>query len=67
MKKVAGIVERGTIAEAGPDGYTVASFDRDGIVTPPLMPMIEGQTYAAGDKVYYFVFGDGTGKILCGF
>ena len=67
MKQGTGIVERGEIVEVVLGRYKIASFDRDGIITPPLEPMMEGQIYTAGDKVYYFIFGDGTGKILCGF
>lgn len=59
------VIERGKITTATDEGYTVASFDRDGIVTPPIQP-IHDTSYTEGDKVYFFLFPDGTGKILCG-
>lgn len=78
--------ERGVIRSAGDGGYTVASLDRDGIVTPAIAAAWAPETtvyaddgdghitistepaagYAVGDMVYYFVFPDGTGKIICG-
>lgn len=58
-------IERGKIMSVTENGYTVSSFDRNGIETPPITA-IDDSTYAAGDTVYFFVFSDGTGKILCG-
>lgn len=59
-------IERGYILDVAADGaYTVASYDRYGIETPPIKP-IDSSTYAKGDMVYFFLFPDGTGKILCG-
>ncbi len=57
-------IERGTITEETEHGYRAASTDRPGIVTPP-MTGIQGEKYAKGDRVYFFLFPDGTGKILC--
>lgn len=59
-------IERGYILDAAADGgYYVASYDREGIETPPIKP-INDNTYAKGDLVYFFLFPDGTGKIICG-
>lgn len=58
-------IERGTILSASNDGYTVKSFDRDGIITPPIKPISTDTKYTVGDTVYFFLFRDGTGKILC--
>ena len=58
-------IERGTILSASTDGYKVKSFDRDGIITPPIKPISTDTTYTVGDTVYFFLFLDGTGKILC--
>ena len=59
-------IERGYILDVAADGaYYVASYDRDGIETTPIKP-IDSSTYAKGDMVYFFLFPDGTGKILCG-
>lgn len=59
-------IERGYILDVAADGgYTVASYDRAGIETPPIQP-INNSTYTKGDMVYFFLFPDGTGKILCG-
>ena len=59
-------IERGYILDVAADGgYYVASYDRAGIETPPIKP-IDSKTYTQGDRVYFFLFPDGTGKILCG-
>lgn len=58
------VIERGRVQAAGADGYTVASLDREGIESPPLSP-IDDKSYTVGDTVYFFLFRDGTGKILC--
>lgn len=58
-------VERGKILETGENGCVVASYDRDGITTPPILP-IDKRTYKQGELVYFFLFPDGTGKIICG-
>lgn len=59
-------IERGYIVDVTADGgYCVASYDRPGIETPPIKP-INSNTYTKGNLVYFFLFPDGTGKILCG-
>ena len=58
-------IERGYILEATAEGYRVASYDRVGIETPPIRP-INDNAYTKGDMVYFFLFPDGTGKIICG-
>ena len=67
MEREKGIIERGTILKAKDGGYTVASLDRDGIITPPLMALEEGTTFGPRERVYYFIFSDGTGRIICSF
>lgn len=62
----AGNIERGSIKAVSGDGYSVSSYDRIGIETPPIKA-IDNKTYSVGDKVYFFYFNDGTGKIICGF
>lgn len=57
-------IERGQIIAATEDGYAVASLDRDGIESPPITG-IDNTTYTVGDMVYFFLFRDGTGKIIC--
>ena len=68
-------IERGTQKKLVSDGWIVASLDQKGIETQPMQPMeilkltgtIEGLSktvYQAGDRVYYFVFPDGTGRII---
>lgn len=57
-------IERGIIKGAEDGAYTVASLDRDGIETPPLLA-IDETVYTVGDTVYFFLFRDGTGRILC--
>ncbi len=60
----AGNIERGSIKAVSDDGYSVSSYDRIGIETLPLKA-IDNKTYSGGDKVYFFYFNDGTGKIIC--
>ena len=63
MEREHGIIERGKVIEAATTGYRIAS--------PPLKPIESGQnsgetpTYNVGDMVYYFIFHDGTGRIIC--
>lgn len=57
-------IERGEVLNAQNDTYTVKSLDRDGIESPPI-GTADGTAYQAGDRVYFFLFPDGTGKILC--
>lgn len=66
MEHAGGRIERGVIKTASEEGYVLRSCDRDGIETPPLKP-VDDKTYSEGDKVYFFYFHDGTGKIICGF
>lgn len=69
MERERGVIERGKVIEVAESGYRIASLDRDGIETPPIKPIESGQgitpVYAVGDKVYYFFFHDGTGRIIC--
>lgn len=58
------IIERGEILSVTDSGYTVASLDREGIESPPIFPTDE-RSYTVGDTVYFFLFRDGTGRILC--
>jgi len=57
------IIERGEILAATEDGYTVASLDREGIESPPIQAA-DSAAYTVGDTVYFFLFRDGTGKII---
>lgn len=58
------VVERGTISAITADGYEVKSMDRNGIVAPNITG-IHDEAYSVGDRVYFFLFRDGTGRILC--
>lgn len=57
-------IERGEIMEETADGFVVASYDREGIVSPVIAPIF-ADDYSVGDVVYFFLFDDGTGKIIC--
>ena len=57
------VVERGEIVSVSSDAYTVRSLDRSGIIPLPTTT-ISLETYSVGDVVYFFAFGDGTGRIL---
>lgn len=59
-----GVIERGTIKAAEDGAYIVASLDRRGIESPPIKP-INDETYTVDDMVYFFLFPDGTGRIIC--
>ena len=63
--KKCGIIERGTVTEITDGKYSVASIDREGIVTPPMLPLMDGSIFSVGDQVVYFYFDDGTGRIIC--
>lgn len=64
MKNGPGFIERGVIRKTLDGGYIIASLDREGIETPPILP-IDDRSYSEGDRIYYFYFPDGTGRILC--
>lgn len=64
MGREYGIIERGEILTVEQSGYTIASYSRDGITTPPLKALMDGKTYSVGDKVSYFIFSDGTGRVI---
>lgn len=57
-------IERGRIASAADGKYTIESTDRPGMTTPPIQSMNE-EEYAAGEAVCFFLFPDGTGRIMC--
>lgn len=56
-------IERGSIKEVAAAGCRVESFDRPGIITPPI-PAIGSAEFSDGDLVYFFVFEDGRGLII---
>ena len=56
-------IERGIIQSVGDSGYIVRSITRDGIETNTLKAK-DGESYNAGDCVYFFVFPDGNGMVL---
>lgn len=58
-------IERGVIQAVSSGLYTVASFSRDGLITPgiPALPGTGGP-YTVNEKVYFFLFGDGSGLVL---
>lgn len=58
------LIERGKIAEVANGGYRVANLDRPGL-TSRVITGIDNTTYTANDIVYFFMFRDGTGKIIC--
>lgn len=56
-------IERGYIVQVAEDGYIVQSYDRHGMKTP-IIKSINDHQYGAGDRVYFFLFDDGCGKII---
>lgn len=61
-------IERGEIKAAGVNGYTIRSLDRLGIQAREIRAIRTAgdTTYTVGDRVYFFLFRDGTGMILGG-
>ena len=57
-------LERGVIVAVTAQGYVLRSEDRPGLVTPPLRDA-GGITREAGGRVVFFMFDDGTGRIVC--
>lgn len=57
------VIERGVILTADGGTYTVKSYSRDGITTPKIRA-IGDKTYACGQWVFFFLFDDGTGRVL---
>lgn len=72
-------IERGRILRSMGGGWEVESYDRPGVITPPLKTIddnkytvtVEETTYTihkpgyqAGMDVYFFMFDDGKGLIL---
>ena len=62
LKRYGVPVERGSVVSEIEGCYTVASLDRDGIVTPPL-PVLGNIFFQPGQIVYFALFRDGTGLI----
>ena len=56
-------IERGQVTAAKEDGYIVESYDRPGVITPPIKGM-NNEEHSAGDRVFFFLFNDGDGKII---
>lgn len=57
-------IERGIVLTACDGLYTVKSCEREGIETPPIEAIGDNE-YQANDIVCFFLFRDGTGKIIC--
>lgn len=57
-------IERGEVAVMTGEGAVVRSFCRDGIITPPLPHIGTGDALRTGDKVWFFLFPDGTGAVI---
>lgn len=57
-------IERGVIQRVTEDGFIVLSYDREGLETPQIKT-VQNHQYSAGDRVYFFLYDDGSGKIIC--
>lgn len=57
------MIERGEVLTAESGAYTVKSFDRDGVITPPIHSNTS-YSYSVGNHVFFFLFRDGSGRIL---
>lgn len=56
-------LERGEITGMSEHGYTVASYERPGIISPPILDMF-GNDHDVGESVIFFLFEDGDGRII---
>ena len=56
-------IERGKIEEVAAGGYRVRNLDRPGLVSR-VITGTDDTVYQVEDKVYFFMFSDGNGKIL---
>ena len=58
-------VERGVVVAEENGLYTVESYGRAGLVTPGIPALIANTApFSPGEKVYFFLYGDGHGAIL---
>ena len=57
-------IERGRIAEVVGGEYRVKNLDRPGLISR-VITGTDDTAYQAEDMVYFFMFNDGNGKILC--
>lgn len=58
-------IERGIVVSVSSGLYQIRSYGRDGLVTPGIPALAGGgQPYAVNEKVYFFLFDDGTGAVL---
>lgn len=55
-------IERGKITAIKENTYTVESYDRPGVTAWELESMTDG--LHVGDRVYFFVFQDGSGLVM---
>jgi len=58
------MIERGIVKAVSAGQYTIESYGRSGLTTPAIPALHTGESYAEGDKVYFFLFGDGHGAVL---
>lgn len=56
-------LERGIITQVMGTRYCLNSFSRSGLSIRDI-PAFGGAEYKTGDRVYFFIFDDGTGLIL---
>lgn len=64
MEKCGAAICRGVIAGGnGEAGYEIRSLTEDGIVAWGIKDT-DSRTYEKGEKVYFFLFEDGDGRIL---
>ena len=57
-------IERGRITEVADGGYRVKNLDRPGLISR-MITGTDNTVYESEDQVYFFMFNDGNGKIIC--
>lgn len=57
-------LERGRVVNIENGKYRVESLDRPGLSSTP-MKIFSGETLTKGDSVFFYLFADGDGIILC--
>ncbi len=58
-------IERGLITDKTSVGYIIKSIDRTGIITPAIESSGQ-ELYTVGELVNFYLYSDGTGRIICG-
>lgn len=65
MEESGAKIERGIVTDKTSIGYVIKSIDRNGIITPAIAASGQ-ELYTVGELVSFYLYNDGTGRIICG-